>query len=149
MTWLTFPSGNRKIKFQLRHFRTHEFLFFVDLLKFGILHKPNVLWVNRKTLVSFRNLDLSKFCIGQKDEMQQPPIYDLYAVINHYGGMIGGHYTAYARLPNDKNSQRSDVGEAPVCEAYSFMFVLISGPFSLILPSPPRSKAGVCLMTAP
>uniref|UniRef100_A0A3P8UPP5 ubiquitinyl hydrolase 1 n=1 Tax=Cynoglossus semilaevis TaxID=244447 RepID=A0A3P8UPP5_CYNSE len=57
-----------------------------------------------------RNLDLSKFCIGQKDEMHHPPIYDLYAVINHYGGMIGGHYTAYARLPSDKNSQRSDVG---------------------------------------
>lgn len=38
-------------------------------------------------------------------------MYDLYAVINHYGGMIGGHYTAYARLPSDKNSQRSDVGE--------------------------------------
>ncbi|XP_034028051.1 ubiquitin carboxyl-terminal hydrolase 19 isoform X2 [Thalassophryne amazonica] len=57
-----------------------------------------------------RNLNLSKFCIGQKDEMQHPPVYDLYAVINHYGGMIGGHYTAYARLPSDKNSQRSDVG---------------------------------------
>ncbi|XP_038627846.1 ubiquitin carboxyl-terminal hydrolase 19 isoform X4 [Tachyglossus aculeatus] len=56
-----------------------------------------------------RNLDLSKFCIGQKDD-HQLPTYDLYAVINHYGGMIGGHYTAYARLPNDKNSQRSDVG---------------------------------------
>uniref|UniRef100_A0A8C5BBA4 ubiquitinyl hydrolase 1 n=1 Tax=Gadus morhua TaxID=8049 RepID=A0A8C5BBA4_GADMO len=57
-----------------------------------------------------RNLDLSRFCIGQKDELQQPPVYDLYAVINHYGGMIGGHYTAYARLPSDNNSQRSDVG---------------------------------------
>uniref|UniRef100_A0A8C5GUP9 ubiquitinyl hydrolase 1 n=1 Tax=Gouania willdenowi TaxID=441366 RepID=A0A8C5GUP9_GOUWI len=57
-----------------------------------------------------RNLDLSDFCIGQKEDMQQPPVYDLYAVINHYGGMIGGHYTAYARLPSDKNSQRSDVG---------------------------------------
>uniref|UniRef100_A0A8C8SYF0 ubiquitinyl hydrolase 1 n=1 Tax=Pelusios castaneus TaxID=367368 RepID=A0A8C8SYF0_9SAUR len=56
-----------------------------------------------------RSLDLSKFCIGHKEE-QQPPTYDLYAVINHYGGMIGGHYTAYARLPSDKNSQRSDVG---------------------------------------
>lgn len=60
-----------------------------------------------------RNLDLSRFCIGQKDDMQQAPVYDLYAVINHYGGMIGGHYTAYARLPSDKNSQRSDVGEHP------------------------------------
>ncbi|XP_062356457.1 ubiquitin carboxyl-terminal hydrolase 19 isoform X1 [Cinclus cinclus] len=56
-----------------------------------------------------RSLDLSKFCIGRKGE-QQLPMYDLYAVINHYGGMIGGHYTAYARLPNDKSSQRSDVG---------------------------------------
>ena len=56
-----------------------------------------------------RNLDLSKFCIGQKEE--QLPSYDLYAVINHYGGMIGGHYTACARLPNDRSSQRSDVGE--------------------------------------
>lgn len=60
--------------------------------------------------VLIRNLDLSKFCIGHKGDIQQPPIYDLYAVINHYGGMIGGHYTAYARLPSDKNSQRSDVG---------------------------------------
>ncbi|XP_018431606.1 PREDICTED: ubiquitin carboxyl-terminal hydrolase 19 isoform X2 [Nanorana parkeri] len=62
-------------------------------------------------LVDFpvRGLDLTTFCIGQKEDHQRP-IYDLYAVINHYGGMIGGHYTAYARLPNDKNSQRSDVG---------------------------------------
>lgn len=52
---------------------------------------------------------MSKFCIGQKEE--QLPSYDLYAVINHYGGMIGGHYTACARLPNDRSSQRSDVGE--------------------------------------
>ncbi|XP_036850139.1 ubiquitin carboxyl-terminal hydrolase 19 isoform X5 [Manis javanica] len=61
-------------------------------------------------LVEFpvRNLDLSKFCIGQKEE--QLPSYDLYAVINHYGGMIGGHYTACARLPSERSSQRSDVG---------------------------------------
>ncbi|XP_006770648.1 PREDICTED: ubiquitin carboxyl-terminal hydrolase 19 [Myotis davidii] len=59
-------------------------------------------------LVEFpvRNLDLSKFCIGQKEE--QLPSYDLYAVINHYGGMIFS--TACARLPNDRSSQRSDVG---------------------------------------
>ncbi|XP_039626979.1 ubiquitin carboxyl-terminal hydrolase 19 isoform X2 [Polypterus senegalus] len=72
----------------------------------------NFIWRDKiNDMVDFpvRNLDLSKFCIGQKDD-SQPPIYDLYAVINHYGGMIGGHYTAYARLPSDKNSQRSDVG---------------------------------------
>ena len=26
------------------------------------------------------------------------PVYDLFAVSNHYGGMAGGHYTAYAKL---------------------------------------------------
>ncbi|XP_074054016.1 ubiquitin carboxyl-terminal hydrolase 19 isoform X1 [Macrotis lagotis] len=65
--------------------------------------------INDMVEFPLRNLDLSKFCIGQKDD-RQLPTYDLYAVINHYGGMIGGHYTAYARLPSDKNSQRSDVG---------------------------------------
>ncbi|NXP71650.1 UBP19 hydrolase, partial [Ramphastos sulfuratus] len=75
-----------------------------------------------------RNLDLSKFCIGRKGE-QQLPMYDLYAVINHYGGMIGGHYTAYARLPSDKNSQRSDVGED-----------------LLALPSPSPTVWPVCLL---
>ncbi|XP_078059866.1 ubiquitin carboxyl-terminal hydrolase 19 [Mustelus asterias] len=72
----------------------------------------NFIWrdkINDMVEFPIRNLDLSKFCIGVKD-VRQPPVYDLYAVINHYGGMIGGHYTAYARLPNDKNSQRSDVG---------------------------------------
>ncbi|XP_078399201.1 ubiquitin carboxyl-terminal hydrolase 19 isoform X2 [Cetorhinus maximus] len=72
----------------------------------------NFIWrdkINDMVEFPIRNLDLSKFCIGVKD-VRQPPVYDLYAVINHYGGMIGGHYTAYARLPNEKNSQRSDVG---------------------------------------
>ncbi|EFJ42377.1 hypothetical protein VOLCADRAFT_67166, partial [Volvox carteri f. nagariensis] len=29
-----------------------------------------------------------------------PPVYDLFAVSNHYGSMGGGHYTAYAKLPS-------------------------------------------------
>ncbi|KAE8190623.1 hypothetical protein A4X06_0g7186 [Tilletia controversa] len=31
----------------------------------------------------------------------EDPIYDLYAVDNHYGGLGGGHYTAYAQNPVD------------------------------------------------
>lgn len=27
----------------------------------------------------------------------EQPIYELYAVSNHYGGLGGGHYTAYAK----------------------------------------------------
>lgn len=30
------------------------------------------------------------------------PVYDLYAVDNHYGGLGGGHYTAYAKNPEDE-----------------------------------------------
>lgn len=30
-----------------------------------------------------------------------PPIYDLYAISNHYGSMGGGHYTAYAKHRSD------------------------------------------------
>ena len=26
------------------------------------------------------------------------PVYDLFAVSNHFGGLGGGHYTAYAQL---------------------------------------------------
>ena len=29
--------------------------------------------------------------------LDQPAIYDLYAVCNHFGGLGGGHYTAFAR----------------------------------------------------
>lgn len=35
-------------------------------------------------------------------EQEVPPIYDLYAVSNHYGGLGGGHYTAYGMMPDGK-----------------------------------------------
>ncbi len=28
-------------------------------------------------------------------------MYDLFAVSNHYGGLGGGHYTAYCRMPDN------------------------------------------------
>lgn len=88
-----------------------------------------------------RNLDLSKFCIGQKEE--QLPSYDLYAVINHYGGMIGGHYTACARLPSERSSQRSDVGEARAASGTGGQG---GGAASHTLPT--SWQAGAYLMTA-
>lgn len=32
-----------------------------------------------------------------------PPTYDLFAVSNHFGSLGGGHYTAYACLPEDRS----------------------------------------------
>jgi ubiquitin carboxyl-terminal hydrolase 4/11/15 len=77
--------------------------------KFDLWNSPRILVVHLKrfsyrnkyfrekleTLVHYplRDLDLSRHIIGPKTPA---PIYDLYAVSNHYGGMGGGHYTAYA-----------------------------------------------------
>ncbi|KAE8662005.1 Ubiquitin carboxyl-terminal hydrolase 10 [Hibiscus syriacus] len=49
------------------------------------------------TFVNFpvHNLDLSKFVTSNDG---QAYIYELYAISNHYGGLGGGHYTAYAKL---------------------------------------------------
>ncbi|XP_037316431.1 ubiquitin carboxyl-terminal hydrolase 15-like isoform X2 [Pungitius pungitius] len=53
------------------------------------------------SLVDFplRDLDMSEFLINPN---AGPCRYDLIAVSNHYGGMGGGHYTAYARNKDDE-----------------------------------------------
>lgn len=45
------------------------------------------------SLVDFplTDFDMSPFTLSSKE----PQIYDLYGVSNHYGGLGGGHYTAY------------------------------------------------------
>lgn len=52
------------------------------------------------SLVDFplRDLDMSEFLINPN---AGPCVYDLIAVSNHYGGMGGGHYTAYAKNKDD------------------------------------------------
>jgi Ubiquitin carboxyl-terminal hydrolase len=54
-------------------------------------------------LVDFplKGLDLSEHVIHWSDENNDKPIYDCYAVTNHFGGLGGGHYTAYALNPDD------------------------------------------------
>ena len=43
-----------------------------------------------------KDLDMTPYLVNKLSSGQQP-IYDLYGVINHFGGMGGGHYTAYAK----------------------------------------------------
>ena len=58
-------------------------------------------------LVDFplENLDMRPFCKGSRN-CQDPIMYDLFAVCNHYGRMGFGHYTAFARdwRPNGRLS---------------------------------------------
>ena len=53
---------------------------------------------------------MSRFYIGNRPANEPPPIYDLYGVINHYGGILGGHYTAYSRTPDTRNSNVDEQG---------------------------------------
>ncbi|GBG76736.1 hypothetical protein CBR_g22954 [Chara braunii] len=80
----------------------------VHLKRFSFSH-----WWKRKleTFVDFpiRGLDVRQYVTrkrrrngGTKQRGEKSScLYDLYAVSNHYGGMGGGHYTAYAKLVND------------------------------------------------
>lgn len=79
--------------------------------KFDLWSAPRILVVHLKrfsyrnkyfrekleTLVSYplKGFDLSSHIIGPVPA-DSAPLYDLYAVSNHYGSLGGGHYTAYA-----------------------------------------------------
>ncbi|NXP08635.1 UBP8 hydrolase, partial [Thinocorus orbignyianus] len=49
-----------------------------------------------QTSVDFplETLDLSQYVIGPKNNLKR---YNLFSVSNHYGGLDGGHYTAYCK----------------------------------------------------
>ena len=47
-----------------------------------------------------KGLDLSSHVLRTQEV---PPVYDLYAVSNHMGGLGGGHYTAYAKQPGTED----------------------------------------------
>ena len=53
---------------------------------------------------------MSQFYIGNRPANEPSPIYDLYGVINHYGGILGGHYTAYSRTPDLHNPNVDEQG---------------------------------------
>ena len=84
--------------------------------KFEVWKCPDILVMHLKRFSSNRNfrdkldvrveypiegLDMSSMI--QDVEEGKEMIYDLTAVDNHYGGMGGGHYTAYAKHPHTGN----------------------------------------------
>jgi hypothetical protein len=74
--------------------------------KMEIYKAPHILIIhlkrfkdNRKIddVVTFpvEGLDISNYVLSNEDGW--PLVYDLFAISNHYGGLGGGHYTAYAK----------------------------------------------------
>nr|XP_055030276.1 ubiquitin carboxyl-terminal hydrolase 8 isoform X2 [Misgurnus anguillicaudatus] len=80
-----------------------------------------------QTLVDFPldNLDLSQYVIGPKPNLKK---YSLYAVSNHYGGLDGGHYTAYCKNPIKQrwfkfdDHEVSDISPSSVRSAAAYIF---------------------------
>ncbi|KAI4303595.1 hypothetical protein MLD38_039204 [Melastoma candidum] len=68
------------------------------------------------TVVNFpiHNLDLTKYV---KSDDGHSYLYEMYAISNHYGGLGGGHYTAFAKLLDDDKWYHFDDGDvSPVSE---------------------------------
>ncbi|XP_053378168.1 ubiquitin carboxyl-terminal hydrolase 19-like [Mercenaria mercenaria] len=73
----------------------------------------NFIWRDKiDKMVEFptRGLDLSAFYVGSRPSNEPPPIYDLYGVVNHHGGILGGHYTAHVRCADLTPGVTSEVG---------------------------------------
>ncbi|KAI8511089.1 Ubiquitin carboxyl-terminal hydrolase 19 [Branchiostoma belcheri] len=70
----------------------------------------NLIWRDKITkMVQFplTGLDMSGYCGSDIGPGEAPPIYDLYATVDHHGGLLGGHYTAYAQLPDASGSSNA------------------------------------------
>ena len=73
-------------------------------------------------------LDLSKhLCPGNPAMKGVSTTYDLYAVSNHFGGLGGGHYTAFGKNNitgewynfNDSSARRTD--KSNVCSSAAYV----------------------------
>jgi len=94
-------------------------------------------------LVEFplEGLDLTQYVLGQSGV---PPIYDLFAVSNHYGSMGGGHYTAFARHRDDLKWYLFD--DSSVREVSDLSSIVSEAAYLLLyrrrdVPWPPFNKA--------
>ncbi|XP_043192568.1 ubiquitin carboxyl-terminal hydrolase 8-like [Amphibalanus amphitrite] len=66
-------------------------------------------WKKNQSSVLFplKNLDMSPH-LATKDAHQQHHRYHLYGVVNHFGSMDSGHYTAFCRAPNTDRWHKYD-----------------------------------------
>lgn len=67
----------------------------IDFKRFNSRNQKNQILID----FPLDNLNLSKYVIGYKKSIYN---YELYAVCNHSGGVLGGHYTAYIKNANGK-----------------------------------------------
>lgn len=91
-----------------------------DILVFHLKRFSYSRWLKNKldTFVNFpiHNLDLSKY-VKSNNATEGSHVYELYAISNHYGGLGGGHYSAYCKLTDGKWYHFDDSHVSPVNES--------------------------------
>lgn len=77
---------------------------------------------------------MSTYYVGSRPRDEPPPIYDLYGVVNHHVGILGGHYTSYVRCADKSNTALSEVGKQKCCwKIISSLFIIYTS-VRLMLP---------------
>ena len=79
----------------------------IDIKRFNSNNKKNQVFID----FPLENLDLSKYVIGYNNESY---VYDLYAVCNHSGSSLGGHYTSFVKNANGKWYHYNDTSVSEV-----------------------------------
>jgi ubiquitin carboxyl-terminal hydrolase 2/21 len=79
----------------------------IDIKRFNSNNRKNQVFVD----FPLENLDLSKYVIGYNNESY---VYDLYAVCNHSGSSLGGHYTSFVKNANGKWYHYNDTNVSEV-----------------------------------
>lgn len=65
----------------------------IDIKRYNSMNRKNQILID----FPLENLNLSKYVVGYNKESY---IYDLYAICNHSGSVMGGHYTAFIKNAN-------------------------------------------------
>ena len=81
----------------------------IDIKRFNSSNRKNQIMID----FPLNNLDLSKYVIGYNKETY---IYDLYAVCNHSGSVLGGHYTSFVKNANNKWYHYNDTNVTEVTD---------------------------------
>ena len=95
----------------------------IDIKRFNSSNRKNQILLD----FPLDNLDLSKYVVGYNKETY---VYDLYAVCNHSGSVMGGHYTSFIKNANGKWYHFNDTNVSEVAnleyivspKAYCFFY---------------------------
>ncbi len=95
----------------------------IDIKRFNSSNRKNQILLD----FPLDNLDLSKYVVGYNKETY---VYDLYAVCNHSGSVMGGHYTSFVKNANGKWYHFNDTNVSEVAnleyivssKAYCFFY---------------------------